>query len=319
MEINREKASRAGLTSIAISTAIKNNVAGKVATVYRHKGKEYDVRLRLRPEDRKNLDDIRQIKVGTPLGTTVPVGNYIEVQDAAGPTTIERERQERVTYITCKPEGRPLNAVVRDIQAKLDTIVMPSNFYVEITGAFKDMQETFRDLVLALILAVVLIYIIMASQFESLLSPFIIMFSIPTMVFGVGLFLFLTGTTFSVVAFMGMIMLSGIVVNNAIVLVDYTNILRARGVPLREAIIQAGRNRLRPIMMTTFTTIFGLVPMAIGIGEGAEMSAPLARTVLGGMCSSFIFTLIFVPVMYSLFETLKERRRSAGRGGYSYG
>lgn len=314
MEVNREKASRAGLTSIAIATAVKNNVAGKVATVYRHKGKEYDVRLRLRPEDRKNLDDIKQIRVKTLLGTTVPVGSYIDVRDATGPTTIERERQERVTYITCRPEGRPLDAVVRDIQAKLDTIVKPTNFYVEITGSFKDMQETFRDLLLAVILAVVLIYIIMASQFESLLSPFIVMFSIPTVIFGVGIFLFLTGTTFSVVAFMGIIMLAGIVVNNAIVLVDYTNILRARGVPLREAIIQAGRNRLRPIMMTTFTTIFGLVPMAIGVGEGAEMSAPLARSVLGGMMSSFLFTLIFIPVMYSIFETLKERRRARRAG-----
>ncbi|MBN2159580.1 MAG: efflux RND transporter permease subunit [Spirochaetes bacterium] len=314
MEINREKASRAGLSSVTIASAVKNNVAGKVATVYRQKGKEYDVRLRLRPEDRKNLDDIKQIQVGTLLGTTVPVGSYLDILDATGPTTIERERQERVTYITCRPEGRPLNAVVSDIQAKLDTIVKPTNFFVEITGAFKDMQETFRDLVLALILAVILIYIVMASQFESLLSPFIVMFSIPTIIFGVGIFLFLTGTTFSVVAFMGMIMLAGIVVNNAIVLVDYTNILRARGTPTREAIIQAGRNRLRPIMMTTFTTIFGLVPMAIGIGEGAEMSAPLARSVLGGMCSSFIFTLIFVPVMYSTFETLRERWRNRRTG-----
>ncbi|MBN1495697.1 MAG: efflux RND transporter permease subunit [Spirochaetes bacterium] len=314
MEINREKASRAGLSSVTIATAIKDNVAGKVATVYRHKGKEYDVRLRLRPEDRKNLDNIKQIQVGTLLGTTVPVGNYLDIRDATGPTTIERERQERVTYVTCRPEGRPLDAVVRDIQEKLDKIVKPTNFYVEITGSFKDMQETFRDLLLAIILAVILIYIIMASQFESLLSPFIVMFSIPTIIFGVGVFLFLTGTTFSVVAFMGMIMLTGIVVNNAIVLVDYTNILRARGTPLREAIIQAGRNRLRPILMTTFTTIFGLVPMAIGIGEGAEMSAPLARSVLGGMFSSFIFTLIFIPVMYSLFESLKERWRSRGKG-----
>lgn len=314
MEINREKASRAGLSSIAIASAVKNNVAGRVATVYRHKGKEYDVRLRLRPEDRRNLDDIKQIRVGTLLGTTVPVGNYLDIREASGPTTIERERQERVTYITCRPEGRPLDAVVRDIQAKLDTVVKPTNFIVEITGSFKDMQETFRDLVLALVLAVLLIYIIMASQFESLLSPFIVMFSIPTMMFGVGIFLFLTGTTFSVVAFMGVIMLSGIVVNNAIVLVDYTNILRARGAPLREAIIQAGRNRLRPILMTTFTTIFGLVPMAIGTGEGAEMSAPLARAVLGGMFSSFIFTLIFIPVMYSLFESLKERWHSRGKG-----
>jgi HAE1 family hydrophobic/amphiphilic exporter-1 len=169
------------------------------------------------------------------------------------------------------------------------------------------MQESFRDLALALILAVVLIYIIMAAQFESYAYPFIIMFSVPTLIFGVMLFLFLTGTTFNVVSFMGILMLSGIVVNNSIVLVDYTNILKARGLSTREALIEAGRKRLRPILMTTFTTILALIPMSIGIGEGAELSAPLARTVMGGMSSSFIFTLVFVPVVYSLFEDLSTR------------
>jgi HAE1 family hydrophobic/amphiphilic exporter-1 len=169
------------------------------------------------------------------------------------------------------------------------------------------MKDTFKDLALALLLAIVLIYIIMAAQFESFSAPFLIMFSVPTLIFGVAVFLFLTGTTFSVVAFMGVLMLAGIVVNNAIVYVDYTNILRARGLNLHDALIEAGRSRLRPILMTTFTTILGLIPMAIGTGDGSELSAPLARTVIGGMSSSFIFTLIFIPVVYSLFESFKNK------------
>jgi len=307
IEVNREKASKMGLNASYIANLIKDNVAGKVASIFRYEGREYDIFVRMREEDRRGLDDIKALMVRTPAGTTVPLGNVIEIKQSSGPSTIQRKKQERVTYLNCKAEGRDLNSVVRDIQAKIETLPRPKNFYVQIAGAYKDMQESFRDLALALILAVVLIYIIMAAQFESYAYPFIIMFSVPTLIFGVMLFLFLTGTTFNVVSFMGILMLSGIVVNNSIVLVDYTNILKARGLSTREALIEAGRKRLRPILMTTFTTILALIPMSIGIGEGAELSAPLARTVMGGMSSSFIFTLVFVPVVYSLFEDLSTR------------
>ncbi len=313
VRINREKASKMGLNATIIANLIKDNVAGKVAGIYRKEGREYDINVRLRENDRRFIEDIRGIMVATPTGHQVPLGNIMEIDTSSGPVAIDRKKQERVTYINCKAEGRDLNSVVRDIQKKIDRLVKPPNFRVEIAGAFKDMRESFRDLALALLLAVILIYIIMASQFESFASPFIIMFSVPTLVFGVMLFLFLVGTTFNVITFMGVLMLSGIVVNNAIVLVDYTNILRARGHPLREALVEAGRTRLRPIMMTTFTTILALIPMALGLGEGAELSTPLAHTVIGGMSSSFIFTLIFIPVMYSLFESLKERIKKWNR------
>ncbi|HPI12993.1 MAG TPA: efflux RND transporter permease subunit [Spirochaetota bacterium] len=314
--VNREKASKMGLNASYVANLIKDNVAGKIASIYRHEGKEYDIFVRLREEDRKSLDDIKSLLVRTPVGASVPLGNIIEVSSSSGPTTIQRKKQERVIYINCKAVGRDLNSVARDIQAKIDTLPKPRNFYVQIAGAFKDMQESFRDLGLALLLAIVLIYIIMAAQFESYLYPFIIMFSVPTLIFGVMIFLFLTGTTFNVVSFMGILMLSGIVVNNSIVLVDYTNILKARGLPTREALMEAGSKRLRPILMTTFTTILALVPMSLGLGEGAELSAPLARTVMGGMSSSFIFTLLFVPVVYSLFEDLSARVKKSfsGRG-----
>jgi len=307
IRINRDKASKMGLNASQIANMVKNYVAGKVATIYRHEGDEYDVFVRLREKDRETIDDIRQLRVTTPVGVSVPLGNLIKIDTRTGPTSIERKKQERVVYIKCRAEGQDLRSVVSDIQDRIDQIPRPTNFNVMIAGAYEDMQDTFKDLALALLLAVVLIYIIMASQFESFASPFIIMFSVPTLFFGVMVFLFLTGTTFNVVSFMGVLMLSGIVVNNAIVLVDYTNILRARGMQVREAIIEAGRMRLRPIMMTTFTTILALIPMSLGIGEGSEMSAPLARSVIGGMSSSFIFTLVFIPVVYSLFESGKER------------
>jgi HAE1 family hydrophobic/amphiphilic exporter-1 len=305
--INRDKISKMGLNASQIANLVKNNIAGKTATIYRHEGDEYDVMVRLRESDRLTIDDIKGLSITTPAGLSVPLGNLVTIETRSGPTTIERKMQERVIYINCKAEGRDLRSVVSDIQKKIDAIPKPANFTVIISGAYKDMQETFRDLTLALLLAVLLIYLIMAAQFESFVSPFIIMFSVPTMFFGVMIFLFLTGTTFNVVSFMGVLMLTGIVVNNAIVLVDYTNILRARGLRTSEAIVQAGRTRLRPILMTTFTTILALVPMAIGFGEGSESSAPLARSVIGGMSTSFIFTLLFIPVVYSLFESAKER------------
>ncbi len=315
INVNRSKASGMGLNASVVANVIKDNIAGKVASIYRKAGDEFDIRVRLREEDRRTIDDLQNLIINTPSGKQVPLGNIIDIKTTEGPVAIERKKQERVSYITCRAEGRDLNSVVRDIQKEIDKLVKPKNFRVEMAGSFKDMQETFRDLVLALILAMVLIYIIMASQFESLFSPFVIMFTIPTVTFGVMFFLFLTGTTFNVISFMGVLMLSGIVVNNAIVYVDYSNILRARGYDFHEALIEAGKKRLRPILMTTFTTILALIPMALGLNEGSELSAPLARSVIGGLSSSFIFTLVFLPVMYSILDSgiTKIKKRIWGK------
>ncbi|MBN1501436.1 MAG: efflux RND transporter permease subunit [Spirochaetes bacterium] len=305
--VDRNKTSSVGLNASQIASMVKNNIAGSVATTYRMEGKEFDIHVQLRERDRATVNDIKSMQIMTPAGIPVPLGNLITVNDNEGPSGIERKKQQRVTYIKCTPKGtNDLNGVVNKIQQKIDKLVKPKNFFVNITGSYKDMQDTFKDLGLALMLAIVLIYIIMASQFESLGSPFIIMFSIPTLIFGVSVFLVLTGTTFNAVTFMGVLMLSGIVVNNAIVLVDYTNILRARGFTTHGALIEAGTKRLRPILMTTFTTIFGLVPMALGMGEGGELTMPLAHAVIGGLSSSFIFTLILIPVLYSYFEDFKS-------------
>lgn len=306
--VNRNKTSKLGLNASQIAQMVKNNIAGSVATTYRKDGDEFDINVRLRKEDRQSVEDIKTMQIMTPYGMSVPLGNLITINDLAGPSAIERKKQQRVTYISCKPEGRnDLNNIVKEIQEKIDKIVKPKNFFVTIGGSFEDMNETFSDLGLALILAIVLIYIIMASQFESFGSPFIIMFSVPTLLFGVTVFLVLTGTTFNAITFMGVLMLSGIVVNNAIVLVDYSNILKARGLSTHDALVEAGTKRLRPILMTTFTTIFGLIPMAIGWGEGGELTMPLAHAVIGGLSSSFIFTLVLIPVIYMSFENIKQK------------
>ncbi len=307
--VNREKASKMGLNVMAVANILKNNVAGITATTYRKAGKELDVDVRLRDADRQTIENILTLSIDTPTGKSVLLGNIVDVETRTGPTKIERKSQERVVYIKCKAEGRPLNEVVADIQERINKLVKPVNFSVNITGAYEDMQETFSDLILAVLLAGILIYIIMATQFESLWAPFIIMFTLPTMIFGVMLCLFLTGTTFNVISFMGVLILMGVVVNNAIVYIDYADILRARGLTFHESLIEAGKKRLRPIMMTTFTTILGLLPMAMATGEGSELSTSLGRSVLGGMCSSFIFTLIFIPVVYSIFEQWRDKIR----------
>jgi len=305
--VNREKASKMGVNAYQIANLIKNNVAGYPATRYRFEGDEYDINVRLREADRETIEHIKSIEINTPIGKRVPVGNLIEIVTKSGPSTIERKMQERVVYLNCKAEGRALSAVVSDINKAISKLPKPANFDVVIAGAYKDMQDTFQDLLLVMLVAMVLTYVILAAQFESLLRPFIVMFSVPTVIFGVSLFLFLTGTTFNVFTFLGVIMLVGIVVNNAIVLVDYTDILRKRGYGIREALVEAGTKRLRPIMMTTLTTILSLIPMASGLGEGSELSSPLARAVMGGMSTAFIFTLVFIPVMYMIFETIRER------------
>ncbi|MCX8125232.1 MAG: efflux RND transporter permease subunit, partial [Spirochaetes bacterium] len=311
--VNREKASKMGVNAYQIANLIKNNVAGYTATRYRVEGDEYNINVRLREADRETIEHIKSIEINTPIGKRVPVGNLIDIVTKSGPSTIERKKQERVVYLNCKAEGRALSAVVSDINKAINKIPKPANFDVVIAGAYKDMQETFQDLVLVLVVAMVLTYVIMAAQFESMLRPFIVMFSVPTVIFGVSIFLFLTGTTFNVITFLGIIMLVGIVVNNAIVLVDYTDILRKRGYGIREALVEAGTKRLRPIMMTTLTTILSLIPMALGLGEGSELSAPLGRAVMGGMSTSFIFTLVFIPVMYMIFENMREKYEARKR------
>jgi multidrug efflux pump subunit AcrB len=215
--------------------------------------------------------------------------------------------------VTANTFGRDLGSIAQDIQARLDQISMPPNFHINLGGAVESQKESFLSLLFALILAIVLVYMVLASQFKSLLDPFVIMFSVPLGLIGVLWILFLTETNLSVISFMGIIMMAGIVVSNGILLVDYTNRLRRNGIPLQEAVIRAGRTRLRPILMTTVTTILALAPMAIGLGEGSESNAPMAIAVIGGLAVSTVLTLLFIPTLYTIFEErFKPRIASEG-------
>jgi HAE1 family hydrophobic/amphiphilic exporter-1 len=257
--------------------------------------------------------DVGDLLVSTPGGQVVQAKNLMQVRPESGPVEIERKNQERITRVNAELETT-MSEAVKALQARIPELRIPRDFSVGFGAEVEEQAKAFRQLQLLLVLAVLLVYAVMASQYESLRDPFIIMFSIPLAAIGVVLTLVLTNTTFSMQAYIGVIMLAGIVVSNAILLVDYTNTLRRRDhVPLRDAVELAGRTRLRPILMTTLTTILGLVPMSLGIGEGAELQAPLARVVIGGLTASTLITLVFVPTVYTLFEEglAGLRRRAA--------
>ncbi|WP_406677239.1 efflux RND transporter permease subunit [Moorella sp. ACPs] len=306
--VDREKAALYRLGAGQVGAVVATAVGGTVATRYRTGGDEYDIRVVLPETSRRNIADLENLTVLSPLGVQVPLKEIASLKLDTTPSTINRYNQDRVASITANLSGaRPLAEVLRDVRAKMEQLKLPPGYSIDYTGQNKMMNETFSQLGQALLLAVVLVYLVMAAQFESFFHPFIIMFSIPVSLTGVVLALLATGRTFNVVAFIGIIMLAGIVLSNAIVLVDYINILRREGVPRQEAILTAGRTRLRPILMTALTTILAMLPLAAGIGEGAEMNASLATAVIGGLMASTVLTLVLVPVLYTLLEDLGRR------------
>jgi HAE1 family hydrophobic/amphiphilic exporter-1 len=302
IQVDRPKAALLGLTVTDVADAIRTNVGGTQAAFFREAGNEYPIIVRLREEDRERVADINDVLVSSPTGQVLQAKSLLDVRAQAGPTEIQRKNQERIIRVTAEPETA-LSEAMTAVRAQLSRVEVPPDFQMGFGAEAEEQARAFNELRLMLILAIVLVYAVMASQYESLRDPFIIMFSVPLAAIGVVLALKLTGTTFSLQAYIGVIMLAGIVVSNAILLVDYTNILRRRdGLPLREAVERAGRTRLRPILMTSLATILGLVPMSLGIGEGAELQAPLARVVIGGLAASTLITLVFVPTVYTIFE-----------------
>ena len=300
--IDREKASQFGLTPYQIGLALRSRIEGIIASQYRISGDEYDMRVILKKEFRDTPQKIAGFTIPTPLGE-VPIRNFLKDTTTTGPTKISHEDTYRVFKISGNVEGRDQNSVARDVQKVLSEIPLPPGFKFELGGGYEQMQTTFRDIGLVILLAVFLVYIIMVGQFESLKEPFIIMFSIPLALIGVLWILFFTNTTINMQSLLGVLLLAGVVVNNAIVYVDYTNQLRRnQKMPLYDALIEAGRVRLRPILMTALTTIFGLIPMALGIGSGAELRAPMARSVIGGLTFSTFLTLVFIPTLYLVIE-----------------
>ena len=308
----RDKIASLGLTTQEVARAVQTNLGGSQAAVYRSGGDQFPITVRLRPEDRLSVQDLDNVSIRTPDGQAVPLSSLIRTDRGRGPTEIRRISGQRVTYISATLNSDAvLGEVVDRARASLSEIPLPEGFSIVFGGEYREQQKAQRDFMIAIIMALVLIYMVMAGQFERFLDPFVVMFSVPLALIGVVPTLLLTGTTVNIQSLMGVIMLIGIVVNNAIVLVDYINLMRReRGLDLFDAVAEAGRLRLRPILMTTLTTVLGLMPLALGIGAGAEIQAALARVVIGGLTASTLVTLVLIPVAYVSVELLGRRVRS---------
>ena len=309
IELNREKMASVGLNTSTVSTALYNRVAGLISTQYREDGDEYDVVVRFKEEYRSSISNIENIALQTTSGQMVRLGEIGEVKEYWAPPNIERKRRERVVTVSVTPYKVSLGEMAGFIQQEIDNTEIPREMLIDVGGAYEDQQEGFMDLAMLLMLSLVLVYIVMASQFESLKMPLIIMFSIPFAFTGVILALYFTNSTLSIIAALGAIMLVGIVVKNAIVLVDFINLMRDRGYGLDEAIIMSGKSRLRPVLMTAFTTILGMLPLALSTGEGSEIWSPMGISVIGGLIFSTVITMIIVPVIYRAFAHSGERNK----------
>ena len=292
-----------------IAGIIQTNVGGGRAGVFRDKGEEIPITVRLQPEDRLSTLDLKNVSVTTSSGEIIPVSAVVSTERRRSPNEIERVDGQRVTYITANIEsGAALGDVVAKLQDLLYDYNLPTGFSLIFSGEYEEQQEAQTDFILSVIIALVLIYMVMAAQFERFLDPLIVMVSVPMAIIGVVPTLLLTGTSLNMQSLMGIIMLIGIVVNNAIVLVDYINLLRReQNMSITEAVIASGRLRLRPILMTTGTTILGMLPLALGAGSGGEIQAALARSVIGGLMVSTLITLVLIPVAYISMYKIRDR------------
>nr|PZN72424.1 MAG: multidrug ABC transporter [Bacillota bacterium] len=315
IRVDRARAARYGLTASEVAAAVQSAVRGQVVTRYRVGGDEFDIRLMAAESAREDVNALRQLPIATPLGQTVPLGEVAELTRGVGPVTVDREDQMRVVKIIGQIYGRDMGSVIRDIQARLRDFPLPPGYEIDYGGDYELMEEAMDGLAKTLVFSIALVYLVMAAQFESFLHPFVILFTIPLALVGAVLALVITGRSLDISAMIGLILLAGIVVNNAIVLVDYINQLRRQGMDRDEAVRVTGPRRLRPVLMTTLTTVLGLLPLALGISEGSEMEAPLATVVMGGLTLSTLLTLVVIPVVYTLFDDLVVRvqRRTAAR------
>ncbi|HNX66461.1 MAG TPA: efflux RND transporter permease subunit [Bacteroidales bacterium] len=309
IKFDNEKLLRYGLSTAQAATMVKNRIDGLTATQLRQFGDEYDVIVRYKKDARNTLTEVENIGITTPAGKVIRLNEIADVKESWSPPNIERKRKERVVTVAFTPYKRALSDIVADVQQVIGSTKVPSGVMLQVSGSYEDMADSFKDLALLMVVSLILVYLIMASQFESLKMPVIIMFSIPFAFSGVAIALFLTHTKLSVIAAIGAVMLIGIVVKNAIVLVDFINLVRDRGVELYEAVVVSGRSRLRPVLMTSATTILGMLPLAMSSGEGAEIWSPMGIAVIGGLVFSTFVTLIIVPVGYVLMARHGERDR----------
>jgi HAE1 family hydrophobic/amphiphilic exporter-1 len=302
IQVNREKVADLGLSVRDVTQLLQTAVAGSTAGEYRTGGNSYRILVQLKDAEQRSLDEILNLTLTTASGEKVALRNVVGSTASRGPVLIDRKDQQRRATVSANVAGRDLGSVAADVLARLDRIPRPVGYDLAVAGNFEEQQKAFRELMVSLVLALLLVYMVLACQYESFRDPLVVMFSVPLAAIGVLVTLFLTSTTLNVQSYIGCIMLGGIVVNNAILLVDQAGRLAREGMPTREALTEAGRRRLRPILMTTLTTILGLLPLALGIGEGADAQAPLARAVVGGLAGSTLITLILIPVVYSLFH-----------------
>jgi HAE1 family hydrophobic/amphiphilic exporter-1 len=301
--VDRAKAESMSVTVKQVAAMLQTVVSGTRAGNFRDDGDEFFIRVKVKDAEKLSLERILDLTISNSDGQSVVLRNLLSLAPRTGPVSIERKDQERLVSVRANIHGRDLGSITEDLRLALLQVPVPAGFSIGFGSDYTEQNKAFTELAIGLILALTLVYMVMACLYESLRDPFVVMFSVPLAIIGVILMLFLTDTTFNIQSYIGCFMLGGIVVNNAILLVDYTNLLRQRdGMTTVEALKETGRRRLRPILMTTMTTVCGLAPLALGLGEGGEAQAPLARAVIGGLLSSTFITLLVVPVIYSLFE-----------------
>ncbi len=308
VDFDREKLALHGLNLSTAAIYLRNRVNGALASYYREDGDEYDIKVRYAPEFRTSIESLENILIYTNEGEAIRVKDIGTVVERSAPPTIERKDRERIVTVSAVISGAPLGSVVAAGESIIDKMDLPGGISIQVAGSYEDQQDSFSDLGTLAVLIIILVFIVMAAQFESLTYPFIIMFSIPFAFSGVLMALYGTGTTLNVMSLLGGIMLIGIVVKNGIVLIDYITLCRERGMSVIHSVVVSGRSRLRPVLMTTLTTILGMVPMAIGGGEGSEMWQPLGVSVIGGLTVSTMLTLILVPVLYCSFAGVGIKR-----------
>ena len=312
IHVDRERAASLGIPVETIARGLQASLGGTRATFYREGGNEYDVIVRLGEDDRKELGGLLDQTVSDSTGRVLSLKNLVRLEERLGPMSVQRLNQERVVSISGEVAGRDITAAVADVQAALDQMALPQGVLVQVGGDFEEQKKAFAELQIGLLLALLMVYMVMAAQFERLIDPLVIMFAVPFATVGVLTALHATGTTFNVNSYIGIILLVGIVVNNAIVLVDYINLkIREEGLSIADAVVYAGRTRLRPILMTTLTTALALVPLALALGEGGEIQAPMARVVIGGLITSMLVTLVLIPVLYASVKEYVARWAAA--------
>ena len=302
IQVDRDKIADLGLSVRHVTEVLETAVAGSRAGEYRTHGNSYRILVQLEDAEKRSLEEILDLTLTTPSGESVALRNVVAARAGKGPVVIDRKDQQRTVTLTANVAGRDAGSVALDIQALLEGIPHPVGYELLVTGTFEEQKKAFNELIMALGLALILVYMVLACEYESLVNPLVVMFSVPVAAVGVLVTLFLTHTTLNVQSYIGCIMLGGIAVNNAILLVDQAGRLYQSGMTVRDAVVEAGRRRLRPILMTTLTTILGLLPLALGIGEGADAQAPLARAVIGGLAGSTLITLGLIPVLYASFH-----------------